>query len=365
MTKPALSKEVQLQTPEHVSPGSPGQQNRTQGRAQASSAHTAPPPPSRPPPPKKAPAPAPLGGPSSPGSPPRSGQGGRSPGLTRCPRQPPLKQHRGGSPASRPWSHGPGTRGPVPARRTRTVPERAPPPALRERARGRGGPGARPARQSPAQHREQPLPHIPGGPAASTGLSPPPPPPGPAPLASARAAPRRHVLRPPPFAARPIPPGARGVPSALRARALRDPYLGVPGAAASAAGRAGAAAGEGAGGLWEEAEAVEGVGVWAGSRGDTRRGGGAAPGGGRRGCGAKGGGAAPGCTRGGTVSGPARFLVAALRVPGGVCQDKRVMRGKRRQKKKKGLILSSPLLHLLPSIKGCISQLEIHRILLS
>lgn len=44
--------------------------------------------------------------------------------------------------------------------------------------------------------------------------------------------------------------------------------------AASAAGRAGAAAaaGEGAGGLWEEAEAAEGVGGWAGSRGDTRRG---------------------------------------------------------------------------------------------
>lgn len=109
-------------------------------------------------------------------------------------------------------------------RRTRTVPERAAPPALRKRARGRGGPRARPARQSPAQHREQPLPHIPGGPAASTGLSPPPP--GPARLSTRRslppcsppASPRRPAnpsrrprgpVRPPrPGLAGPVPGGA-------------------------------------------------------------------------------------------------------------------------------------------------------------
>lgn len=36
--------------------------------------------------------------------------------------------------------------------------------------------------------------------------------------------------------------------------------------------------GRGQGGLWEEAEAVEGVDGWAESRGDTRRGGGGGPG---------------------------------------------------------------------------------------
>lgn len=84
---------------------------------------------------------------------------------------------------------------------------------------------------------------------------------------------------------------------------------------------------------------MEGVGGWAGSRGDTRRGGGsrgAAPGGGGRGCGEKGTGAAPPRRSRGWAAPakgprcgparrerPARFLVAGLRVPAGESQDKR------------------------------------------
>lgn len=89
--------------------------------------------------------------PRKPGVKPHSGQGGHSPGHTRCPR-PGTSYNttgdRSGSLTSRPTAQrqdpGARPRPPAPAPTApHTVPENAAPPALKENAGGRGGPGAR------------------------------------------------------------------------------------------------------------------------------------------------------------------------------------------------------------------------------